>query len=67
MFYRQLGDTDLDRDTDVQDLGRFGGTFRLKTADDGFLAEYDFDGDGDVDVQDLGRFGTHFRNSLDFS
>ncbi|MCA9137073.1 MAG: cadherin domain-containing protein [Planctomycetales bacterium] len=64
-FFRLFGDSDGDRDVDVQDYGRFATTFMKSLGDAGFDAAFDFDGDGDVDGQDLGRFEQAFLRRLE--
>lgn len=65
-FFRLFGDSDGDRDVDVQDLGAFGASFRKTDAESEYDPRFDFDSDGDVDVEDLGKFGIRFRSVLDF-
>ena len=65
-FFRLFGDKDADRDVDIQDLARFGGTFRRTSADPAFNEADDFDGNGVVDIQDLAQFGQRFRTVLQF-
>ena len=65
--FRFFGDSDGDRDNDIQDLAAFGDTFRLTGADALFDTIFDSENDGDVDISDLGEFSSRFRQVLGFS
>ncbi len=55
-FFRLFGDTDGDRDVDIQDYGAFARSFLSQLGDANYNAAVDFDGDGDVDGNDMGQF-----------
>src|SRR5262249_54673427 len=63
-FFRLFGDSDGDRDVDVQDLRQFVGSLGKRQGDTGFLAYFDHEGDGDVDRDDLAEFVGRFGRSL---
>ena len=65
-LFRFFGDSDGDRDVDIQDLAGFGSAFRQTSLDEGFIDSFDHDGDLDVDIQDLSQFGNRFRDVLVF-
>jgi arylsulfatase A-like enzyme len=64
-LYRLFGDSDGDRDVDVQDLVRFASTLGRQASDPNYLAYFDVNGDDRVGLIDLfafvGRLGTHLN------
>ena len=65
-FFRRFGATDLDRDVDGQDYGRFGSAIFSLIDDPSYNPALDFDGDGDIDGQDFGQFGTRLFVNFPF-
>jgi hypothetical protein len=63
-FFRLFGDSDGDRDVDVEDLRQFLGSLGKRQGDAGFLAYFDHEGDGDVDWADLVEFVHRFGTRL---
>jgi ELWxxDGT repeat protein len=66
LFFSHFGDSDGDRDIDMQDFGRFGISYLTKLGMPGYSEEFDFDGDGDVDGLDHARFSRKFLQRMDF-
>jgi hypothetical protein len=60
--YTRLGDTDLDRDVDLSDLGNMASNFGATSSK--FWNDGDLDFDGDVDLNDLGSLATNFGTTL---
>ena len=54
------GDTDLDGDVDLADLGNLATSFGLNNPTIDWI-NGDFDGDDDVDLNDLGTLATNFE------
>jgi T5SS/PEP-CTERM-associated repeat protein/autotransporter-associated beta strand protein len=54
------GDTDLDGDVDLSDLGNLATNFGLSNANIDWI-NGDFDSDNDVDLNDLGTLATYFN------
>ena len=65
-FFRLLGDSDGDRDVDLNDMGAFGQTYPLTDLDYGFDEDMDFDGDGSVDGADFIEFRRALNGKLPF-
>jgi hypothetical protein len=55
-FFRFFGDSDGDRDVDLDDAARFLSTFGSGLGDPTFLPYMDFDGDGRINVRDALAF-----------
>jgi hypothetical protein len=60
--YTRLGDTDLDRDVDLSDLGNMASSFGVASGK--FWNNGDLDFDGDVDLNDLGSLATYFSTTF---
>jgi Dockerin type I domain len=63
-FFRFFGDSNGDRDVDLDDAARFLSSFGSGLGDPNFLAYMDFNGDARVDIVDALAFADRFGRHL---
>ncbi|MCA9140695.1 MAG: right-handed parallel beta-helix repeat-containing protein [Planctomycetales bacterium] len=63
-FFRFSGDSDGDRDVDVQDYGQFAQSFLQPPTSKTYDTSFDFDGGNDIDGRDLAMLEANFLKKL---